>query len=459
MKDFQLDPKDQKTIDRGRKQLLAKKAWDRMEAEVQEAFEIRAELPAIKGELAALRKAVERPVQIDARLKQPYKPKGTVKLNPIEAFATAVACEVKRYVTQVDVDDVLRDQFPGDAGRMMRKLAKSYLAKSASNPHTTTAIDGMADLVESVRGGWIESLPDQSGVKAIRAHGGRVLPLDNAQSVTYPFRTTSALGSMAGSFVGEGATIPVKSDSYSTTMFSRKKAAVITIATQELARTSVEDLRTILLSSTQQDTAQMLDDAHFDPTFGAVAGIRPASPWFGAANQPSGGTDLASIITDLSWLINSIDRAQKPLILMDPARLLRLRSWRESGDWVFKNELDEGTILGTPYAVSTSIPLDHLFVIDCADYASWLPTPMVDVSQTATLTLADDDGVAPTMADTNAVNDAGGSIHISDASGTTPATQVRSMQQTWSVALRMIQPVEYGMIRSGRTAYLTGVSW
>ena len=120
--------------------------------------------------------------------------------------------------------------------------------------------------------------------------------------------------------------------------------------------------------------------------------------------------------------------------------------------------MDRGTILGAPYVASANVPTDMLFAIDADDYTAWLPPAEVDVSQTATLVLANDDGVAPTMADTNAVS-VPGSIQVSDAAMTVPPTQVRSTFQTYSTALRVVQPVEWGTLRTGRTSYLSAVGW
>ena len=79
-----------------------------------------------------------------------------------------------------------------------------------------------------------------------------------------------------------------------------------------------------MLEMILDDTSVMLDSVILDPTLNAIAMTRPASPWFGAPNQPSTGTDLSAIIDDISWLLQQIDRPKKELIVMDTARELRL---------------------------------------------------------------------------------------------------------------------------------------
>ena len=194
----------------------------------------------------------------------------------------------------------------------------------------------------------------------------------------------------------------------------------------------------------------------------AIAGIRPASPWNGAATQASAGADLEGILTDIKFLLSTLASAnagRNPRLVMNPTRLIGLNSLTNAnGSFVFRDELSQGRLMGVPLIVSTNCPADVVYIIDLADFGTAFGTPEYMASDQVTLVMADDDGVAPTMADTNAVSVAG-SLNISDAAGTTPPTVVRSMFQTWSVALRMILPISWGMMRSNTTAYVTGVAW
>jgi hypothetical protein len=206
----------------------------------------------------------------------------------------------------------------------------------------------------------------------------------------------------------------------------------------------------------------MLDSVLTDPANAAIAGIRPASPWNGAATQASAGDTQANILTDLRFLLDTLSAAnagRAPRIIMNPARLSGLSMLTNAnGSFVFREELAQGTLMGVPLIISTNCPADHVFIIDLADFGTAFGTPEFDVSEQATLVMADDDGVAPTMADTNAISD-GGSLHVSDAAGTVPPTVVRSVFQTWEVALRMVLPISWGMMRPNTVAYLTAVSW
>ncbi|GAB5436651.1 hypothetical protein [Falsiruegeria mediterranea] len=454
------DPSIRRKLAVEQDRLKAAKLFDVFSDELDDALQARKRVPELLGRIDSLERTLARPQRLEATLRQPAKPKATVtRPDAVRAVGDAMVAEFLRFTSQRDPDQTLRELHPGDDGRLCRKVARDLMVKAASDPAKITHAGFGAELVRSGMGGWIRQLEAVAVFGAIMAQGGRQLPMDGINSLTYPHRSTTHLGSVAQSFVGEGASIPVKDGMLASRTFSRKKMGVITVATAELNKVAVEPLRDIMLEMITADTGQMLDGAILDPTFNGIATIRPSSPWLNAANRASVGTDLTSIIADLSWLIGQIDRPKQPLIIMDSARALRLRSWRDNMGWVFAPEMANGTILGTPFVASANVPTDQVYIIDADDFAAWTPVPEIDISQTATIAMADDDGVAPTMADTNAVNDTGGSIHISDAPTTTPATVVRSTFQTDSVALRVVQPIEWGMLREARTAYLTAVVW
>ena len=338
--------------------------------------------------------------------------------------------------------------------------AMEYMERAATGGATTTASGWAAELVEDDLAGFINELAPVSVYGALAA-GGIAIPFGTANSVTVPRRSGS--GNVSGSFVGEGASIPVKQDEYASQTYNRYKAAVITVFSEELARTSTPQVEGLLRSAILSDTGDMLDTVVTNPAATAISGIRPASPWNGADTQASAGDTLENILTDLRFLLNTLSAAnagRAPRIVMNPARLTGLSMLTNAnGSFVFREEIGQGRIMGVPLIVSTNCPADHVFIIDLADFGTAFGVPEYMVSDQVSLAMADDDGVAPTMADTNAVNDAGGSIHISDAAGTTPPTVVRSMFQTWQVALRMVLPISWGMMRPGTAAYLTGVSW
>jgi HK97 family phage major capsid protein/HK97 family phage prohead protease len=373
--------------------------------------------------------------------------------KPSDVLFKAAAVKVLAYQMKMREEDVLQMRYAHDP------RVETFL-KAATHVATTTAVGWAAELVDDALSGFINELTPVS-IYGPLAAAGTAIPFGDANSVTIPRR--AGLGKVAGSFVGENATIPVKQDQYGSVTFARYKAAVITTFTNELARVSNPQIEGLLRSAIVQDTGDMLDTFVMNPASAAVAGIRPASPWHGAANQASKGTTQAQILEDLRFLMDTLSVAnagRNSRLIMNPSRISGLSMLTNAnGAFVFRDELAQGRLLGIPVIVSTNCPADKVYIIDCADFATAFGTPEFMVSDQATIVMADDDGVAPTMAATNAVNPAAGSINVSDAAGTTPPTVVRSMFQTWSTALRMVLPISWGMMRPGTAAYITGVAW
>ena len=412
-------------------------------------------LKQIEGKLSARAKERTKGVTNSTGLIVPATVKHDEGAFPI--LTKMAAIKVLAHIQKASPAAIIQERYSND-----QRVAPAfdYFERAATAVATTTGVGWAAELVESDVMSFINELEAVSIYGAMAA-GGVAIPFGRNNSVTVPHR--SGAGNVAGSFVGENSSIPVKEDHYGSTTFNRYKAAVITVFTEELARTSTPQVEGLLRDAIRIDTGDMLDSVLTNPANAAIAGIRPASPWNGAANQASAGDTLANILTDLRFLMDTLSQAnagRSPRLVLNPARLSGLSMLTNAnGSFVFRDEIGQGRLMGIPLIVSTNCPADHVFIIDLADFGTAFGVPEFNVSDQVSLAMANDNGVAPTMADTNAVNDAGGSIHISDAAGTTPATVVRSMFQTWSVALRNVTPISWGMMRTGTAAYLTAVSW
>ncbi|WP_170438797.1 phage major capsid protein [Ruegeria arenilitoris] len=421
------------------------KAFDETVKVFEDAPKLARENTALKAEVAALKQQADRPVSVTVTQPRPAVTKDTVKRprSTDIAFAKATAHFAQRQIAQV-----AEDLWPGREGELQRKAATA--------PASTTDAAWAAELVEHGVGPWVEELRPVS-VYAAMAAGGVALPMAGLASITMP--TNPGTGDISGAFVAEKATIPVKSGVVGAVNFQRLKMAVLSVFTNELRDVSTPGIEAVIRRNVVADTAEMLDGYVLDPANGPVAGISPGSPWFGAANQPSAGTDLDSVIADIAYLTGIITakRPRNPVLIMDNMRVQRLRMMREAGVFLFRDEIERGELFGLPLIVSATVPADKVYVIDLADFASWLPAPEIDTSGSATVALADDDGVAPTMVDANAVNDAGGSIHVSDAAG--DGAKVISSFQINATVLRMVQPIAHGMLRTETAAYVTGVAW
>ncbi len=424
-------------------------AWDTMVKDLEEGQQARKALPAIEAKLDRLESKT--PV-LRATLSQPRaKPKATVKVprSTDIAFARATA-----HFTKKTVAKVAAELFPGDAGKLQRKAATA--------PAATVSAGGGAELARFDVGPWVEEIRDVSVFGEMAARGVP-LPMSDLASITMP--QNPGTGDISGSFVGEKGTIPVKSGVVGAVSFFRYKAAVLSVFTNELRDTSTPNIEAVIRRNVVTDTANMLDGYILNPANAATAGIRPASPWNGASNQASSGNTFDDIIQDLAFLLNLLTakRARNPVIIMDNARAQRLRLTISAGVFPFRDEVENGFLMGIPLIVSNNVPTDHVFCIDLDDFAFWLPTPEVDTSGSAVVAMADDNPASdPHMDDQNAVNDSGGSIHINDALNTfdpNKTSEVISSFQMNATILRHVQMISFGLLRRDTAGYLTAVSW
>ena len=108
-----------------------------------------------------------------------------------------------------------------------------------------------------------------------------------------------------------------------------------------------------------------------------------------------------------------------------------------NGEAVFTGGLQRDLMPFDAVVESTHCPLDGVFAVDASEVHIGMGNIEFDTSPDATLVMADDDGVALTMAETNAVTVAA-SINVSDAGGIAPQTAVVGLFQQYGTALRSV---------------------
>jgi len=111
----------------------------------------------------------------------------------------------------------------------------------------------------------------------------------------------------------------------------------------------------------------------------------------------------------------------------------------------FQDQINGGTLVGYPVVVSSTVPATMVILINAADLmVAQGDAPQFSVSAQATIQFED---TTPLQITTGAQGSA------------VAATPVRSMFQTDSLALRMILPMNWAMLRAGSVAWVTGVTW
>ncbi|MGR3615952.1 MAG: hypothetical protein ACU0BB_07910 [Paracoccaceae bacterium] len=208
-----------------------------------------------------------------------------------------------------------------------------------------------------------------------------------------------------------------------------------------------------------EDTGAALDSFFMDAN-GTVPTLRPAGILSDAKTQASAGASVENVMTDLLWLLEEMIavRARKPVLLINPLLVAALGMKTTTGTGIspFTETLARGELAGIPLIVGDTVDVTQIIAMDADSLYAGVDIPEFNLSDQATIVMADDDGVAPSHGDGDGVG-IGEGIQVSDAAGT--GAQVRSAFQTWETLVRFAQPVTWKLARPDVVAAITGVAY
>ena len=141
--------------------------------------------------------------------------------------SVAIMVELKR--DNVNPADLVQKYFGND--RVTRGLTDLLVTRAASAPAMTTVAGWAQELATTAYLEMIDTLMPLSVYPKLAARGPR-FSFGQAGTVSIPARTTST--TVAGSFVAQGAPIPVRQGAFSAKTLTPKKMAVITSLTREM---------------------------------------------------------------------------------------------------------------------------------------------------------------------------------------------------------------------------------
>jgi HK97 family phage major capsid protein/HK97 family phage prohead protease len=332
----------------------------------------------------------------------------------------------------------------GDDGKIDEhsRIVLNHVVRAASIPADTTTSGWASQLVQTDVRGFLELLQPQSVYPGLSGRGQR-LNFGTAGQITIP--TWATTPTIAGSFVGEGAPIPVRQGALTSVSLGPKKMAVITVFTREIMTYSNPTIESLVRRKIQDDTSRAVDNVLLDAT--AATTIRPAGLRAGVAPiTATAGGGFDALVGDLKALLGALTvssngNVRSPTWIMNPVQALSMRYLQnDSGDFPFAAEIQAGRFAGYPVIESSTVTAGMVILVDAADFVSVEgDSPMYTVSQEATLHMED-----TTPLPINAG---------------TPAVPVRSLYQTDSLALRMIMPLNWAMLRTGMVAWTEAVTW
>lgn len=361
--------------------------------------------------------------------------------RPADLMIRSLVCLVQGKVQQRRAHDVMAERYGDD--RETRTMM-DFVTKTATAPATTTTSGWASQLVATTIGDFIDSLMPLSIFPNLQAKGGR-FTFGRAGVVSLPSRL--ATPTIAGSFIAEGAPIPVRQGAFQAITITPRKMAVISTMTREIVEHSTPAIEEAIRTAILQDTAVALDTVLMDAT--AASTTRPAGLRNGAATQAgTAGANLAAVTTDVKYLLGVLIAAnslRSPVWIMNPIQALGLSLITNgNGEFPFKDEVAGGTFFGYPVILSTTQTAGTVMLIDAADFFSATgDEPNFDVNDTATLHMEDTTPLAIGTAGTPNV----------------VAAPVRSLWQTDSIGIRMRMDVNWAMRRTGVVAYVTATTW
>jgi hypothetical protein len=365
-------------------------------------------------------------------------------IEPIEYLVRDGVVRLFAHREKRNVDEMRKAIYGDDEAT---KAFMDFTTKAATAPAMTNVVGWAAELVQQVNADFLEPLYPNVVFPSLSAAG---LSLSFGRNGRISVPTRSLTPTIAGSFVGEGAPIPVRQGAFTAALLTPKKMAVITTWTREIDEHSVPAIEGLLRDAIKQDTAVSIDAVLLDTN--PATTVRPAGLLNGVAGlTPTTGGGFNAVVGDLQKIAGALmtgtnGNIRKLVWLINPAQklTLSLTSAPGTGAFPFKEEIGRNQLLTYPVIAAGTVPVGTVIAVDAADFVSvGGEAPRFEISDQATLHMEDTTPLAIGTPGTPAV----------------VAAPVRSLYQTDSLALRLIMPLNWTLRRTGVVAWMAGVTW
>ncbi len=349
-------------------------------------------------------------------------------------FARAVKAKVVARMDSRNVHEVAKEMYPSD-DRLHAHL------KAAVPAGTTTQAVWALPLVDptNLASEFIEYLRPATIIGKL-----------NLRNVPFNIRVIEQTNGGNGFWVGEGRPKPLTAFGFAPILLAYTKVAAISVITEELARFSTPSAEMLVRDGLRDALVERIDRDFIDPAEAGTTGVQPASITNGLTALTSAGTSADNARTDLANLMSSfveanIDPTGVAIIMPTTAALALSFMVNSLGQPEFPGfGMMGGNINGIPvitsqYAANASgggnliIALNQreIFLADDGSVT-------VDASREASLQMLD-----------NPTNN----------SAEATATQMVSMWQTNSIALRAERFINWKNRRADAVVYMDDVNW
>ena len=336
-------------------------------------------------------------------------------------------------------DGLMSKVFRLPQGKIKQAMQAAIVNKANPGVGDSTTTGWAAELVQVYQAteAYIDALRNAS---VVARFPGMQMSFQGNGSIKIPRNA----GPSTGTWVGEKSAIKVDAIAFDDVTLAPLKSANIITATNELLMRSDPSALAIIRDDIVNGVATAIDTT-FCSNSAAVPGVSPAGlQTFDSSPDTSTGSTLDQITQDLRGLVDQLLALNmpmtRPIWIMNPVNVNFLRFIRDGlGTYAFRTEIAGGTIFGYPFIESNSMAKTEIILTDASQViVATEMAPMISISEDASLH----------MEDTSPSDDIGGA--------TTP---VYSMFQLDSVAIRVIQTLDWNVRHADSVAVLDTVAW
>ena len=273
--------------------------------------------------------------------------------------------QVIAYAQKKSVEEVIDERYDGSAHI---KETFNYVTKSHIDPAMTNVSGWAQELVQDSTQGFLDTLKTQSVASALASKSTN-LNFGGYNSITIPRRNPQAQPETEPSVDrGEWEVLPLTQYNFGSETINRYKLACITTMSREIAERSTPAIEGILRSAMQESYATVLDHALLS-SLDKVEGVRPAGLRFNistATGDTAGGSEaLIQDLKDMLSFFATNRTGSRPVLIMSNNTKLSISMMQSSlSDFLYRDEISSGRILGMEVISSNNVPDDICIMID-----------------------------------------------------------------------------------------------
>jgi HK97 family phage major capsid protein/HK97 family phage prohead protease len=436
----------QATIDDGR---------ELNESEAEEFDDLASETKGLKTQLARLRaldssaataKAVTGNDDVQGSASRAGRVHAEVKTHEEKGigFARLVQCYARANGDAYQAAEIAKRRYPNMGREQMGQIQMVLKAQVDAGTTTDTSwaeplaqpTNLVSEFVEYLRPMTIVGKFGVGNIPSLRR-----IPFN----VKFPSQTSGG----EGYWVGEGRAKPLTKFNFASTVLRWCKVANIAVLSEDLIRLSSPSAELIVRNSLAEALQARLDTDFVNPSLTAIADVRPASIAQGAATSACSGVDAAAVREDLKTLLGTFVTNNVPtatvVLIMRTAQALSLSLMRNAlGGREFPDiTMNGGMLEGIPVITS-----------------QYVPSGVVIACVASEIYLSDDGGVSIALSrEASLEMDTDPSSASDDSPSLSVESQLVSMFQTNSVAIRAERWINWKRRRTAAVSYLTGTGW